>query len=94
VWACCWKIEPAGKVVRIAVSYADTLFNIFFNRIVLKMKLTHCQTRTHTRTDFQHVSYGPQPIFGLVVACADWVQPIWNMRGLPGPGGGYGTRPK
>ena len=40
----------------------------------------------------QHVSAGHQPIFGLAVACADWVQPrlrealwrskaCWNMRG-------------
>jgi len=29
----------------------------------------------------QHVSAGHQPIFGLAVACADWVQPCWNMLG-------------
>ena len=42
----------------------------------------------HSHTNSQHVPDGPQPIFGLAMACADWVQTMWNMRGLPGPGGG------
>ena len=36
-------------------------------------------------------SAGPQPIFGLAMACADWVQPGWDMRG-PRPGGSYGMQ--
>jgi len=52
----------------------------------------------------QHVSAGHQPIFGLAVACADWVQPLLREAlrragllehaGPRGPGASYEIRPR
>jgi len=52
----------------------------------------------------QHVSAGHQPIFGLAVACVDWVQPLLRealrragLREHAGPrglGAGYEIQPK
>ena len=36
---------------------------------------------------FQHAQTRPQPVFGLVGACADRVQPRMGMRGPAGPRG-------
>ena len=61
--------------------------------VQINLKNDHIQF-TIRLINLQHVSAGPQPIFGLAGACADWVQPGWNMRGHPAREGAMKYKPR